>query len=261
MKFSYQWLKQWVDIDIDAPELAEKLTAGGLEVDGLEAVAAPFSGVVVGQITQCEAHPDADKLKLCQVDAGDGESLQVVCGAPNAREGMKMPFARVGAVLGDDFKIKKAKLRGVESHGMCCSARELGLSDDHSGLMELPADAPLGKDFREYLGLDDYAIDLDLTPNRADCLGIKGLARDVAAICDAPYTPRDVDPVAATIKDVFPVQLEDPQGCPRYAGRVIRGVDATAATPFWMVEALRRCGVRSISIVVDITNYVMLESG
>ena len=261
MRFSYEWLKQWVELDISAQELADKLTASGLEVDEVLPVAAPFSGVCVAEIKSCEAHPDADKLKLCQVNAGDGELLQVVCGAPNARVGIKIPFAQVGAELGEGFKIKKAKLRGVESFGMACSAKELGLSDDHSGLMELPEDAPLGTDFREYLKLDDYSIDLDLTPNRGDCLGIKGLARDVSASCNARLTPQELTPVSPEISDEFKITLEDEQGCPRYAGRVIRDVNVDAPTPLWMVEALRRSGVRSISAVVDITNYVMLESG
>ncbi|NND45446.1 MAG: phenylalanine--tRNA ligase subunit beta [Xanthomonadales bacterium] len=261
MRFSCQWLKQWVDLELSPTELAERLTASGLEVDGIEPVAAPFSGVVVGEILSCEPHPDADKLKLCKVSAGEGEPLQVVCGAPNAVAGLKMPFARVGAVLGEDFTIRKAKLRGVASHGMACSARELGLSDDHSGLMELPADAPVGKDFREFLGLDDHAITLDLTPNRADCLSIRGIARDVSASCGVEYTPLEIEPVPARIDDQLAIRLDDPEGCARYAGRVIRGIDPAANTPLWMVEALRRCGIRSISAVVDITNYVMLELG
>ncbi|MFT5139201.1 MAG: phenylalanyl-tRNA synthetase beta chain [Rhodothermales bacterium] len=261
MRFSYQWLKQWVQLDLDAYELAEKLTASGLEVDQVLPVAAAFSEVYVAQITSCEPHPDADKLKVCQVDLGDGDPLQVVCGAPNASVGLVIPFARIGAELGEGFKIKQAKLRGVDSYGMACSAKELGLSQDHSGLMALPVDAPLGMDFREYLKLDDYSLELELTPNRGDCLGIRGLARDVSASCQAKFTPLDIHPVSATQKDEFQVRLEDPQGCPRYAGRVIKGVNVDAPTPLWMVETLRRCGVRSISAVVDITNFVMLELG
>jgi len=261
MRFSYQWLKQWVQIELDANDLADKLTAAGLEVDQVRPVAASFSGVCVAEIVSCEAHPDADKLKLCQVDAGDGDKQQVVCGAPNAKAGMKIPFARIGAELAGGFKIKKAKLRGIESFGMACSAKELGLSDDHSGLMELPADAPLGMDFREYLQLDDFSIDLELTPNRGDCLGIQGLARDVSAICHCEFTPVEILPVEATISDKFSIDLEDHKACPRYAGRVIRNVNVDAVTPLWMVEALRRSGVRSISAVVDVTNYVMLELG
>jgi phenylalanyl-tRNA synthetase beta chain len=261
MQFSVNWLKQWVEVDLDAKDLAARLTNAGLEVDALEPVAAPFSGVVVGEIVECKPHPDADKLKLCRIDDGGNEPLQVVCGAPNAREGLKMPFARVGAELDEGFRIKKARLRGVESFGMACSARELGLSDDHSGLMELPADAPVGQDFRAYLGLDDHSIEIDLTPNRADCLSIKGLARDVAAMCDVAYTPRDFQPVSPQVDDHFEVELAVPEDCPRYVGRVIRGIDPNAPTPLWMQEALRRCGIRSISASVDCTNYVMLELG
>jgi phenylalanyl-tRNA synthetase beta chain len=261
MRFSVEWLKQWVRVDLDAHELAERLTDSGLEVDCVEPVAAPFTGVRVAEVVECGPHPDADKLQVCRVDAGRGEPLQVVCGAPNVRPGLKVPFAEVGAVLDQGFRIEKAKLRGVESHGMACSARELGLSDDHSGLLELPADAPVGEDFRDFLRLDDQAIELDLTPNRADCLGISGLARDVAASCRAQYTPLDIVPVAPAIEDRFEVVLEAPEDCARYVGRVLRGIDPSAPTPLWMVEALRRCGVRSISATVDCTNYVLLELG
>lgn len=265
MKFSVAWLKQWVDLDLGGEELADELTAAGLEVDTVEPVAGAFTGVVVGEIVACAPHPDADKLKLCQVDDGSGEPLQVVCGAPNAREGLKMPFARVGAELdgGDKgpFKIGKAKLRGVESFGMCCSARELGLSDDHGGLLELPADAGVGDDFRAWLELDDHAIDLELTPNRADCLGIKGLSRDVAAITDSAWRPLAVGPVAPSLEDRLDIELLDPEDCPRYVGRVLRGIDPTAPSPLWMQEALRRSGIRSISAVVDATNYVLMELG
>ncbi len=261
MRFSYQWLKKWVNVDLDVHEFAARLTSSGLEVDRVNAVAAPFSGVVVAEIVSCEPHPNADKLKLCQVDAGDGKPVQVVCGAPNAQAGMKIPFARVGAELGEGFKIKKAKLRGLESFGMACSGKELGLSDDHSGLLSLPGDAPLGTDFREYLQLDDHSIDLELTPNRGDCLAIRGLAQDVAASCRAELTPLEISPVEASIKDRLEVSLDDEEGCPRYAGRIIRGIDPNADTPLWIVEALRRSGVRSINAVVDITNFVMLELG
>lgn len=261
MRFSVQWLKQWVEVELDAAELAERLTNAGLEVAAVTPVAAPFTGVVVGEITECSPHPDADKLTVCRIDAGDGEPLQVVCGAPNARAGLKVPLARVGAVLADELEIGAAELRGVASAGMACSARELGLSDDHSGLLELPADAPVGADLMDYLQLADHAIDLDLTPNRADCLGIRGLAQDVAAICAAAYTPLEIEAVLPVIDDRFEVVLEAPRDCPRYAGRVIRNIDPGAPTPLWMVEALRRCGVRSISATVDATNYVMLELG
>ena len=265
MKFSVQWLKEWCPVELAPEDLAERLTAAGLEVDTVSPVASPFEGVVVGEIVACQPHPDADKLKLCHVDDGSGQVLQVVCGAPNARLGLKMPFARVGAVLdgGDKgpFKIGKAKLRGVASFGMCCSARELGLSDDHAGLMELPGDAPIGRDFVDWLKLDDAAIDLELTPNRADCLGIKGLARDVAAITATEGTPLAVEAVPSASDERLPIELADPEDCPRYVGRIIRGIDPTARSPLWMQERLRRSGIRSISAVVDATNYVLMELG
>jgi len=261
MRFSVNWLKKWVDPGMGSDELAGRLTASGLEVDTVNPVAAPFSAVVVAQIIACGQHPDADKLKVCSIDHGEGAPVQVVCGAPNARAGIKVPLARVGAVLGDDFKIRKAKLRGVDSFGMACSARELGLSDDHSGLLELPADAPLGMDFRAYLELDDHAIEVELTPNRADCLSIRGLAQDVSASCEVPLTVPRIDPVAAGISDTIEVSLEAPEDCPRYVGRIIGGIDPNAATPLWMVEVLRRSGIRSISATVDATNFVLMELG
>jgi phenylalanyl-tRNA synthetase beta chain len=261
MLFSADWLKKWVNIDLPVEQLCEKLTASGLEVDTFQPVASPFSGVVVAQIIGCEAHPDADKLQVCSIDFGGDEPARVVCGAPNARTGIRVPLAQVGAVLGADFTIRKAKLRGVESFGMACSARELGLSDDHSGLLELPGDAPLGMDLRDYLRLDDYAIEVELTPNRADCLSIRGMAQDVAASCDAEFTALDIKPVEAVIDDTIEVTLEAPEDCPRYVGRVIRGIDPNAPSPLWMVEALRRSGIRSISASVDCTNYVLMELG
>ncbi len=261
MKFSVNWLRQWVRLDMDARKLADRLTAAGLEVETIEPVAADFSNVVVAEIEACRPHPDADKLSVCSVNDGSGQTLQIVCGAPNARAGIRVPLARVGASIGPDFKIKAARLRGVESAGMLCSARELGLSDDHSGLLQLPADAPVGEDLRQFLALDDCSIEIDLTPNRADCLSIRGLARDVAAICATDFIARDIPPVAARIDDRLPIRLEHAQDCPRYAARIIRNIDPAATTPLWMREALRRCGVRSISPVVDVTNYVLLELG
>ena len=261
MLFSVNWLKKWVDIDLPVMDLAGRLTASGLEVDTVEPVAAPFSDVVVAEIIGCEAHPDADKLRVCSIDFGDAEPAQVVCGAPNARVGIRIPLAKVGAVIGEDFKIRKAKLRGIESFGMACSAKELGLSDDHSGLMELPQDAPLGMDLRDFLELDDHAIEVELTPNRADCLSIRGLAQDVSASCKTPLTAPDIKPVPASITDTIEVTLEATEDCPRYVGRIIRGIDPMAATPLWMVEALRRSGIRSISATVDATNYVLMELG
>ena len=261
MQFNVEWMKKWVAIDLDAESLAERLTASGLEVDEIRPVAGEFSGVVVAEIEDCAPHPNADKLSLCTVNDGGDERLQIVCGAPNARAGIRVPLARVGANIGPDFKIKRAKLRGVESHGMLCSAKELGLSDDHSGLMELPADAPAGRPLEDYLSLNDSTIEVDLTPNRADCLSIRGLARDVSASCDADYTPLDIGAVPASIGDEFPIRLDSPADCPRYVGRVIRGIDPQASTPLWMKETLRRCGLRSIGPVVDVTNFVLLELG
>jgi phenylalanyl-tRNA synthetase beta chain len=261
MQFNVEWLKKWVAIDLEPEALADKLTAAGLEVDDIRGVAGEFSDVVVAEIEDCQPHPNADKLSLCAVNDGTGERLQIVCGAPNARPGIRVPLARVGAKIGPDFKIKRAKLRGVESFGMLCSAKELGLSDDHSGLLELPADAPLGTGLQDYLSLDDTVIEVDLTPNRADCLSIKGLARDVSASCEAEYTPEQIEPVPASNDARFPIRLESPEDCPRYAGRVIRGIDPNAKTPLWMAETLRRCGLRSISPTVDVTNWVLLELG
>jgi len=261
MKFSVNWLKQWVKLELSAGQLAERLTASGLEVDDLSPVAADFDGVVVAEIESCVPHPDADKLSLCMVNDGGAALLQIVCGAPNARAGIKVPLARVGARLGADFEIKKAKLRGVESNGMLCSARELGMSDDHSGLMELPANSEAGVNFRDWLALDDHSIEIDLTPNRADCLSIRGLARDVSASCASEFIEREIQPVVATSDSRFPIRLEDIASCPRYVGRVIENVNPAARTPLWMQESLRRSGIRSISPIVDVSNFVMLELG
>ncbi|MFN3581563.1 MAG: phenylalanine--tRNA ligase subunit beta [Pseudomonas sp.] len=260
MKFSEQWLRTWVNPAVSRDELVARLSMTGLEVDSVTPAAGVFSGVVVGEIVSAEQHPDADKLRVCQVSNGS-EQFQVVCGAPNARPGIKIPFAMVGAELGEDFKIKKAKLRGVESFGMLCSASELKLSDDHDGLYELPSDAPTGQSLREYLGLDDAIIEVDLTPNRGDCLSIAGLAREVGANYGESVCRVAIDPVAAVHEDVRPVELLASAACPRYLGRVIRNVDLSRPTPLWMVERLRRSDIRSIDAVVDITNYVMLELG
>lgn len=264
MKFSENWLRELVNPATDTQGIADQITMAGLEVDEVLPVAGQFSGVVVGEILTAEPHPNADKLQVCQVSDGS-EQFQVVCGAPNARAGLKTAFAKVGAVLGDpdgkDFKIKKAKLRQVESLGMLCAEDELSISEDHGGIMELAADAPVGTDLREYLDLDDSIIDVDLTPNRGDCLSIAGLAREVGVLNKAPVTYVDVAQVAPSIDDTLTITLEDPEGCPRYQGRVIRSVDMSAASPLWMVEKLRRCGIRSIDPVVDVTNYVLLELG
>ena len=260
MKFSEKWLRQWVNIEVDTQELVDKITMAGLEVDDVEAVAGEFTGVIIGEIVACEQHPDADKLRVTQVSTGS-ESFQVVCGAPNARVGIKVPFATVGAVLPGNFKIKKAKLRGVESFGMLCAEEELGMAESSDGLMELPLDATVGQDIREYLSLDDKIIDVDLTPNRGDCLSIAGLAREVSANFLADVTEEQVAEVAPAIDDTFTVNIDAPQGCPRYIGRVIRNVDVSRSAPLWLTERLRRSGIRSIDPVVDVTNYVMLELG
>ena len=260
MKFSEQWLRSWVNPDVSRDELVARLSMVGLEVDAVIPVAGQFSGVVVGEILSAEQHPDADKLRVCQVSNGSA-TFQVVCGAPNARVGIKIPFAMIGAELPGDFKIKQAKLRGVESQGMLCSASELQISDDNSGLMELAADAPVGQDIRAYLGLDDAGIEIGLTPNRGDCLSLAGLAREVGAIYAAPVSAVSVAPVAAVHDEVRPVEVLASKACPRYLGRVIRNVDLSKPTPLWMVERLRRSDIRSIDAAVDITNYVMLELG
>ena len=261
MKFSEQWLRDWVNPPLNSQELGHQITMAGLEVDAIEAVAGDFSGVVVAEILSAEPHPDADKLRVCTVAAGEGEPLQIVCGAPNARAGLKAPLAMVGAVLPGDFKIKAAKLRGVASQGMLCAAEELGLSEDKAGLLELPADAPVGDDLRRYLGLEDVSIEIGLTPNRADCLSIRGIAREVGALNSLAVSEPPENAVAATIDTTFPVELRAPARCPRYLCRVIEGVDLSRPSPVWLQEKLRRCGLRSIDAGVDITNYLLLEFG
>lgn len=264
MKFSEKWLRELVNPAISTQELVDQVTMAGLEVDEVEAAAKDFTGVIVGEILTAEQHPNADKLQVCTVTNGS-EVAQVVCGAPNARAGLKTAFATVGAVLptpdGKEFKIKKAKLRQVESFGMLCAEDELGISDDHDGIMELPADAPVGTCIREYLNLDDKVIDVDLTPNRGDCLSISGLAREVGVLNKAPVTFVADNAVEATIDATFPVELKDAADCPRYVGRVIRGINPQAETPLWMKQKLERSGVRSIDPVVDVTNYILLELG
>ncbi|GGB82270.1 phenylalanine--tRNA ligase beta subunit [Marinobacterium zhoushanense] len=260
MKFSEHWLRELVQPEIDTQTLADQLSLSGLEVDDVEPVAGAFSGVVVGEILSAEQHPDADKLRVCQVSDGK-ETFQVVCGAPNARAGIKVPFAQVGAVLPGDFKIKKAKLRQVESFGMLCAEDELGLSDDHGGLMELAADAPVGSDIRDYLKLNDQIIDVDLTPNRGDCLSVAGMAREVGVLNKVPVADIDCSPVAPQIDDQIEATLVAPQGCPRYLARVIRNINPGVESPLWLQEKLRRSGIRSIDPVVDVTNYVLIELG
>lgn len=260
MKFSEQWLREWVNPAIETEALLHQVTMAGLEVDGVESVAGEFSGVVVAEILSAEQHPDADKLRVCQVSDGK-ETFSVVCGAPNARVGIKIPFAQVGAILPGDFKIKKAKLRGVESFGMLCAEAELGLADHSDGLMELAVDAPLGVSVYEWLKLNDKTIEVDLTPNRSDCLSVAGLAREVGVLSKMDVCVPEIAEVPAVIEDTFPVTLSGSEACPKYLGRVIRGVNPDAQTPLWMAEKLRRCGLRSIEPAVDVTNYVLLELG
>lgn len=260
MQFSELWLRSFVSPDLDSDQLGHLLTMAGLEVEEQDGVAAVFSKVVVAQIVEAEKHPNADKLRVCKVDAGQGELLQIVCGAPNAAAGIKIPCALVGADLAG-FGIKAAKLRGVESFGMLCSAKELGISDESGGLLVLPEDAPVGTDLRDYLALDDTLFTIKLTPNRADCLSLTGIAREVAALTGSPLSLVACAPVAAAHADTRAIVLDAPEACPRYAGRIIRGVDAKASTPEWMKQRLLRSGIRSISALVDVTNYVMLELG
>ncbi|WP_305817784.1 phenylalanine--tRNA ligase subunit beta [Photobacterium leiognathi] len=261
MKFSESWLREWVNPAVNSEELAHQITMAGLEVDGVEAVAGEFTGVKVGQVVECAQHPDADKLRVTKVDVGAEELLDIVCGASNCRQGIKVAVATVGAVLPGDFKIKKAKLRGQPSHGMLCSFTELGIDVESDGIMELAEDAVLGTDFREFLGLDDVTIDVDLTANRADCLSIAGLAREVGVLNRAEVTEPQFEIVAPTAADTIAIDVKAPAACPRYLGRIIRNVNVQAETPLWMQEKLRRCGTRSIDPIVDITNYVLLEMG
>ena len=266
MQFSERWLRVLVDPPLGAAELAHLLTMSGIEVEACNPVAPPFSGVVVGHVLSVEKHPNADRLTVCRVDAGTGGALGIVCGAPNVAAGMKVPCALVGAKLPGDspdrpFEIKATNMRGVESLGMLCSARELGLSDDHKGLLALPADAPVGRDVREVLALDDQLITLKLTPNRPDCLSVLGVAREVATLTRSKLKAPDIRPVPPANNATFPVKITHADGCGRFAGRVIRNVNAAAPTPAWMRQRLERAGQRSISALVDVTNYVMLELG
>lgn len=258
MIFNKQWIDEWVDNNLSAEELSDKITMAGLEVDSVSDVADNFDKVVVGKVLECVPHPDSDHMHVTKVDAGTGEIFQIVCGAPNCREGLKVCVSLIGAHV-NGITIKKAKLRGVESNGMLCSYKELGMAEESNGIIELPEDAPLGMGVREYFKLNDKVIDVDLTSNRPDCLGICGIAREVAVLLNKECKYPIIEPVKPTIDDVFPVEVEDKQGCPRYLDRVIRGVNQKAVTPLWMVEKLRRCGIRSVSPIVDVTNYVMLE--
>lgn len=261
MKFSEAWLREWVNPQLSTNELAEQISMAGLEVDGIDAIAGEFSGVVVGHVVECGRHPEADKLQVTKVDIGTGELLDIVCGAANCRQGLKVMVATVGAVLPGDFKIKAAKLRGQPSNGMLCSLSELGMADSSDGILELPADAPIGMNIRQYLQLDDCTIEVDLTPNRADCLGLLGLAREVGVLNQLDVNIPEITPVPASIEEALSIRLDAPAACPRYLGRVIKNINPAAKTPLWMVEKLRRSGIRSIDAVVDVTNYVLLELG
>lgn len=260
MKVSEAWLRELVALDCDRQTIVETLTMAGLEVDAVEPAAGDFSEVYVGEIIACEKHPEADRLKCCKVSLGNDEPLDIVCGGANARTGIKVAVAVVGAKIGE-LKIKKAKLRGQPSHGMLCSASELGLADSSDGIIELPQDAPLGTAIVEYLKLDDACIDIDLTPNRSDCLSHYGIARELAALCQSPLQLPEISKVAPSIDSKLNVTLAAPKACSRYAGRVIRGVNNQAASPLWLQERLRRSGIRSIDAIVDVTNYVMIELG
>jgi phenylalanyl-tRNA synthetase beta chain len=260
MQFSESWLRSLCNPSLSTEQLCHVLTMAGLEVEECRSASADFSNVVVAEVLSVVKHPDADKLKLCAVDVGEANPLQIVCGAPNVAAGMKVPCARVGAKL-PGIDIKKAKVRGIESFGMLCSARELGLSEDHGGLLPLAADAAVGEDIRRHLDLDDHLITLKLTPNRADCLSLLGIARELSALTGAPLHASDVKPVAAVVTDTRQVLLDAPQSCSRYCGRIIRDVNAKVPTPEWMKRRIERSGIRSISFLVDVTNYVMLELG
>jgi phenylalanyl-tRNA synthetase beta chain len=265
MKVSEKWLREWCNPSLSLDAMGHQLTMAGCEVEGVEPVATTFSGIVVAHILTVTKHPDADKLNVCTVSYGTDEVLQIVCGAPNVRADMKAPLALIGAKLpmsdGSTLTIKKGKLRGIESQGMLCSAAEMGMTDKSDGLLELPADAPVGTPVREYLQLDDQVLELNITPNRGDWLSIAGVAREVSLLTSAPLTPPNIPAIPATTDDTVKVTLEASQACPRYAGRVIRGVNAKAQTPLWMKEKLRREGLRSIAPLVDITNYILIELG
>ncbi len=261
MKISEKWLRTWVNPSISTEELISLLTMAGLEVDGTEEVGAELAGILVGKIVEAKQHPEADKLQVCMVDVGQPENLQIICGAPNAREGIKVAVAVIGCVLPGDFKIKKAKLRGVHSFGMLCSGKELELSDDHDGIIELDSEAQIGQEFIEHMGFKDTAIDIDLTPNRGDCLGIKGIATEVGVLTQTAVNPIEIETIPATIDDTIKVNLLAPEANPRFCARVIKGINLKAETPEWMKSRLLGSDIRSIDPVVDVTNYVMLELG
>ena len=261
MQFSYTWLKNQANPNLSADQLSHLLTMAGLEVEELNAAAPDFSGVVVAEVKSVEKHPDADRLNVTQVDAGTGELIQIVCGAPNVKAGIKVPCALPNALLPNDFKIKPTKMRGVVSNGMLCSAKELGLEDKVDGLLVLPENAPVGQNIREFLDLDDAIFTLKITPNRTDCLSIRGIAREVSALTQCEFNPIQINHIATQTTQKQAVQIDAPQDCGRFISRVILGVNATAASPDWLVQRLERSGIRSISPLVDIGNYVMLEIG
>jgi phenylalanyl-tRNA synthetase beta chain len=261
MKIVDSWLREWVDPDIDTADLAHQLTMLGLEVDEISVEGEELDGVVVGEVIDVKKHPDADRLSVCEVSTGGKETVAVVCGAPNVVQGMKSPLAVPGVRLPNGLKLRKTKIRGVPSHGMLCSAVELGLGDESDGILQLPEDAPVGVPLPDYLSMPDAVISLDLTPNRGDCFSVLGIAREVAAKTGSDLKSADVVPVEQSIDDILPVEIPLPEGCPSFAGRLIRNIDPEARSPLWMVERLRRAGLRGISPVVDITNYVMLELG
>ncbi len=260
MRISLQWLRDWVDTGDDVPALAHSLTMAGLEIEGIERAAPALTGIVVGEVLAVEKHPDAEKLNICRVSNGR-EELQIVCGAPNVRAGMKAPLAVIGATLPNGTEIRKAKLRGVESNGMLCSARELGLNEEAGGLMNLPSVLTTGQDLVAALQLDDTILEVNLTPNRGDCMSVAGVAREVAAARATPLKMPAMSAVTPVVADTFPVRLEATDACPKFVGRVIRGISVGAKSPWWLQERLRRAGLRPISAVVDVTNYVMLELG
>ncbi|TVP12748.1 phenylalanine--tRNA ligase subunit beta [Shewanella sp. KCT] len=261
MKFSESWLREWVNPSISRDDLSHQITMAGLEVDGVDPVAGDFSGVIVGEVVECGQHPDADKLRVTKINVGQDELIDIVCGAPNCRQGLKVAVAMVGAVLPGDFKIKKAKLRGQPSFGMLCSYGELGIDIESDGIIELPLDAPIGQDVREYLDLNDAVIDVDLTANRADCLGMVGLAREVGVLNRQAVVAPTWEAVTPSIEDAIEIDNQAPSACPRYLGRVVKNVNVKAQSPLWMQEKLRRSGIRSIDPIVDITNYVLIEFG
>jgi phenylalanyl-tRNA synthetase beta chain len=260
MKITEQWLRSWANPSLTTDELVAQLTMAGLEVEAVSPVANDFTKVVVAEVIDVQPHPNADRLRVCQVNVGK-ETLQIVCGASNVATGLKVPAALIGAEISADFIIKASKLRGVDSFGMLCSAVELGIAESSDGLLILPADAPVGTDIRNYLQLNDHVIEISITPNRGDCLSIMGIAREVAALTHATYQPQSCTAVPAVIDEQLSIRLSAPEACPRYAGRIIRGINSNATTPLWMAECLRRVGIRSIHPVVDVTNYVMLELG